>query len=42
MTLDELPDVDALVASVYGSDDFRRGVQEFLAKTKAPPTWDGD
>ncbi len=42
ITLEALLDVDALIDTVYGSDDFRRGVQEFPAKTKAPPTWDGD
>lgn len=41
MTLDDLPDVDALIAQVYGSDDFKRGVRDFLAKTKAVPAWSG-
>ncbi|WP_428032439.1 enoyl-CoA hydratase [Ancylobacter sp.] len=41
LTLGELPDIEAIVAQVYGSDDFRRGVQDFLAKTKAVPKWTG-
>ncbi|MDP3410071.1 enoyl-CoA hydratase [Bosea sp. (in: a-proteobacteria)] len=41
MTLEALPDVDALIDRVYGSDDFRRGVQAFLARTKALPSWTG-
>jgi len=42
MTFDNLPDIQDLIATVYGSNDFRRGVREFLAKTKKTPTWSGD
>jgi len=42
MTFDSLPDIQDLIATVYGSNDFRRGVQEFLAKTKKTPIWSGD
>ncbi|GAA0305841.1 enoyl-CoA hydratase/isomerase family protein [Sphingomonas oligophenolica] len=42
MTFDNLPDIQDLIATVYGSNDFRRGVQEFLAKTKKTPIWSGD
>jgi len=42
MTLEGLPDVQDLIERVYGSKDFRRGVQEFLAKTKKTPIWSGD
>jgi len=42
MTFDGLPDIQDLIARVYGSNDFRRGVQEFLAKTKKTPNWSGD
>lgn len=41
MAFEGLPEVDDLIARVYGSDDFRRGVSAFLAKTKALPTWAG-
>ncbi|WP_375194196.1 enoyl-CoA hydratase [Sphingobium sp.] len=41
MTLDALPDVEDLIAEVYGSADFRRGVAEFLARTKKVPDWTG-
>jgi enoyl-CoA hydratase/carnithine racemase len=36
-----LPDIEPLIEEVYGSDDFRRGVADFLAKTKAVPQWRG-
>jgi enoyl-CoA hydratase/carnithine racemase len=36
-----LPNVDDLIAQVYGSDDFKRGVQNFLAKNKSTPQWSG-
>lgn len=36
-----LPEVDDLIAEVYGSADFRRGVADFLAKTKRVPDWTG-
>ena len=41
MALGTLPDIEAIVAEVYGSADFRRGVETFLAKTKAVPNWTG-
>jgi enoyl-CoA hydratase/carnithine racemase len=39
MAYAKLPDVDDLVESVYGSDDFRTGVRSFVGKTK--PEWTG-
>ena len=42
MTFDALPDVEPLIAQVYGSADFRRGVADFLAKTKRVPAWQGE
>jgi enoyl-CoA hydratase/carnithine racemase len=36
-----LPDIEPLIAEVYGSADFRRGVHDFLAKTKRLPDWEG-
>jgi enoyl-CoA hydratase/carnithine racemase len=41
MTFDDLPDVEQLIDQVYGSDDFHRGVADFLAKTKRVPDWTG-
>lgn len=41
MLLANLPDDEAIIAQVYGSDDFGRGVGDFLAKTKAVPRWTG-
>ncbi|WP_443971625.1 enoyl-CoA hydratase [Sphingobium sp. CR28] len=41
MTLGNLPDVEDLIALVYGSADFRRGVSDFLARTKKLPEWTG-
>jgi enoyl-CoA hydratase/carnithine racemase len=41
MKFANLPDIEAIVAEVYGSEDFRRGVQDFLARTKAVPKWTG-
>lgn len=41
MALGTLPDIEAIVAEVYGSADFKRGVETFLAKTKAVPNWTG-
>lgn len=41
LSLDELPDIEAIVSEVYGSEDFRRGVEAFLARTKAVPAWSG-
>ncbi|WP_420139856.1 enoyl-CoA hydratase [Sphingomonas sp.] len=37
-----LPDVEDLIAQVYGSADFRRGVATFLGGTKTLPDWTGD
>lgn len=36
-----LPNVDDLIEQVYGSDDFKKGVRNFLAKNKSPPQWSG-
>ncbi|KTT74406.1 enoyl-CoA hydratase [Sphingomonas endophytica] len=41
MTFDGLPAIEPLIEQVYGSDDFRRGVADFLAKTKQVPAWRG-
>ncbi|GLK72080.1 enoyl-CoA hydratase/isomerase family protein [Ancylobacter dichloromethanicus] len=41
LALGSLPDIEAMVAQVYGSEDFRRGVADFLARTKAVPKWTG-
>lgn len=37
-----LPDVEDLIAQVYGSADFRRGVATFLSGTKTLPSWAGE
>jgi hypothetical protein len=42
MTFGNLPDVEDLIAQVYGSADFRRGVADFLARTKKVPDWAGE
>jgi enoyl-CoA hydratase/carnithine racemase len=42
MTFADLPDVENLIEQVYGSADFRRGVADFLARTKTLPSWTGD
>jgi enoyl-CoA hydratase/carnithine racemase len=36
-----LPDIEDLIALVYGSDDFRTGVRNFLQSGKKPPEWRG-
>lgn len=41
MTFGHLPEIEDLIAQVYGSADFRRGVSDFLAKTKRVPDWEG-
>jgi enoyl-CoA hydratase/carnithine racemase len=43
MTRASLPDIDDLIALVYGSEDFKRGVRAFLEKKskKEPPDWTG-
>ncbi len=42
MTFSDLPDAECLIEQVYGSADFRRGVADFLARTKKLPSWNGD
>ncbi|PCD03418.1 enoyl-CoA hydratase [Sphingomonas spermidinifaciens] len=41
MTFGALPEIEELIAEVYGSADFRRGVSDFLVKTKRVPDWEG-
>lgn len=43
MTRATLPNIDDLIEIVYGSEDFKRGVQAFLEKKskKEPPDWTG-
>lgn len=41
MTFGVLPDVEDLIAQVYGSADFRQGVADFLARTRKVPDWTG-
>jgi enoyl-CoA hydratase/carnithine racemase len=41
LTYANLPDIDDLIELVYGSEDFRAGVRNFLAKNKTPPRWRG-
>lgn len=41
MAFGSLPEIEGLIAEVYGSADFRRGVADFLAKTKRVPDWEG-
>jgi enoyl-CoA hydratase/carnithine racemase len=36
-----LPNVDDLIEQVYGSEDFKRGVRNFLEKNKSTPQWSG-
>jgi enoyl-CoA hydratase/carnithine racemase len=36
-----LPDIDDLIQLVYGSEDFRTGVRNFLGKNKTTPRWRG-
>ena len=36
-----LPNIDDLIAQVYGSDDFKLGVSNFLEKKKTIPPWTG-
>jgi enoyl-CoA hydratase/carnithine racemase len=42
MTFGDLPEIEDLIAQVYGSADFRRGVADFLARTKQVPDWSGN
>lgn len=39
LTYANLPDIDDLIAAVYGSEDFRMGVKHFVEKRK--PEWTG-
>ena len=41
LTYANLPNVDDLIERVYGSEDFRRGVRNFLEKKKSVPQWSG-
>lgn len=41
LTAANLPNVDDLIEQVYGSEDFKKGVQNFLARNKTPPQWSG-
>ncbi|HEX2020826.1 MAG TPA: enoyl-CoA hydratase [Aurantimonas sp.] len=41
MSLEDLPHADELVEQVYGSEDFKRGVEAFMARTKKVPAWTG-
>jgi enoyl-CoA hydratase/carnithine racemase len=36
-----LPNVDDLIEQVYGSEDFKKGVRNFLDKKKTVPPWSG-
>jgi enoyl-CoA hydratase len=36
-----LPNVDDLIEQVYGSEDFKKGVRNFLDKNKTVPQWGG-
>jgi len=42
MAFDSLPNVEDLIAEVYSSADFQRGVADFLARTKKVPDWTGE
>ncbi|MGC1303374.1 MAG: enoyl-CoA hydratase [Caulobacteraceae bacterium] len=37
-----LPDLDDVIARVYGSADFKLGVARFLAKDRTPAAWSGE
>jgi enoyl-CoA hydratase/carnithine racemase len=37
-----LPEIEDLIGLVYGSADFRRGVANFLARSKTLPEWRGE
>ncbi|WP_343615263.1 enoyl-CoA hydratase [Novosphingobium sp.] len=37
-----LPEIEDLIGLVYGSADFRRGVANFLARSKTLPEWTGE
>lgn len=41
MTYRDLPEIEELIGLVYGSADFRRGVANFLARSKQLPEWAG-
>lgn len=40
-SLQGLPSGDDVIEQVYGSEDFKRGVRAFLARTKEVPHWSG-
>jgi len=42
LTYANLPNVDDLIEQVYGSEDFKNGVRNFLAKNKTTPQWNGN
>jgi len=37
-----LPQIEDLIAQVYGSQDFQRGVSNFLSRNKTLPEWSGE
>lgn len=39
--LENLPECDEIIEQVYGSEDFKRGVEAFMARTKVVPEWRG-
>ena len=41
LRLEDLPDIEPIIAQVYGSDDFQRGVRAFLDRTRVVPKWNG-
>jgi enoyl-CoA hydratase/carnithine racemase len=41
ITMGNLPDIEPLIEQAYGSNDFKSGVREFLARTKTVPSWTG-
>lgn len=41
LSLSNLPSDEDVIEEVYGSEDFKRGVEAFLARTKEVPRWNG-
>lgn len=41
LSLEDLPQADDIIERVYGSEDFKRGVETFLAREKVVPKWLG-
>lgn len=41
MSLESVPQCNELIEQVYGSEDFKRGVEAFMARTKQVPAWSG-